>query len=170
MNDSDAFKLEHGRKVTLYDCHRRFLPSNHPFRSDKRSFLKGKLVRKGPPKRKLKADITKIFDDLMEYENGEFKGYDEKHNWTHKNCLWELPYAKALILPHSIYLMHQEHNVVESITSMCLYVTGFTKDNMNTKKDLAALCDHPLLEAKSNAKGNLNRPHARYCLKPKERT
>jgi hypothetical protein len=29
-----------------------------------------------------------------------------------KSCLWELPYAKALILPHNIDLMHQEHNVV----------------------------------------------------------
>jgi hypothetical protein len=31
------------------------------------------------------------------------------------------------------------------------------------------LCDHPLLEAKSNAKGNLSRPRAPYYLKPKER-
>jgi hypothetical protein len=36
---------------------------------------------------------------------------------------------------------------------MCLDVTDFMKDNMNVRKDLAALCDHPLLEAKPNAKG-----------------
>jgi hypothetical protein len=50
MEDSNAFRLEHGRKVSLFDCHRRFFPSNHPFRSDRQSFLKGKTVRKGPPK------------------------------------------------------------------------------------------------------------------------
>jgi hypothetical protein len=58
---------------------------------------------------------------------------------------------------------------VESIMNICLDVIGFTKDNMNTRKDLAALCDCPLLEAKINAKGNLSRPRAPYCLKLAER-
>jgi hypothetical protein len=53
--------------------------------------------------------------------------------------------------------------------SICLDVTGFSKDNMNVRKALASLCDHPLLEAKTNAKRNLNRPKAPYCLKPTER-
>jgi hypothetical protein len=50
MHDTDAFMLWHGKKVSLFNCHRRFLPSNHLFRNDTRSFLKGKPVRKGPPK------------------------------------------------------------------------------------------------------------------------
>jgi hypothetical protein len=64
--------------------------------------------------------------------------------------------------------MHQERNIAESIISMCLDVTGFMKDNMNVKKYLAALYDHPLLQAKTNAKWNLSRPRATYCLKPTE--
>jgi hypothetical protein len=47
----------------------------------------------------------------------------------------------------------------------CLGVTSFTKDNMNPRKDLAALCDCPSLEAKLNARGNLKRPKTPYCLK-----
>jgi hypothetical protein len=82
-----AFMLVHGRKVTFFDCHRKFLPLNHPFMSDSWLFLKGKTIRKGPPKRKLGADIMKIHDDLKEYANGQLKGYSEKHNWTHKSCL-----------------------------------------------------------------------------------
>jgi hypothetical protein len=58
---------------------------------------------------------------------------------------------------------------VESIMSMCLNIISLTKDNMNARKDLAALCDHPLLEAKTNAKGNMSRPMTPYCLKPTER-
>jgi hypothetical protein len=50
MDESNAFRLEHDRKVTFFDCHRRFLPLSHVFRGDKQSFLKGKTVRKGPPK------------------------------------------------------------------------------------------------------------------------
>jgi hypothetical protein len=65
--------------------------------------------------------------------------------------------------------MHQERNVVESIISMCFDVIGFSKDNVNTKKDSSALCNRPSLEPKRNAKGNLKRPRAAYCLKAVER-
>jgi hypothetical protein len=58
---------------------------------------------------------------------------------------------------------------VESIISMCLDVTDFSKDNINVRKDLAAVYDHPFLEVKTNAKGNLTRPWAPYYLKPAER-
>jgi hypothetical protein len=47
---------------------------------------------------------------------------------------------------------------VESIINMCLDVTGFQKDNVNEKKDLAALCNRPSLETKRNIKVNLKRP------------
>jgi hypothetical protein len=64
--------------------------------------------------------------------------------------------------------MHQEQNVAESIMSICLDVISFMKDNMNARKDLAALCDRSLLEAKTNARGKLSRPRAPYCLRPIE--
>jgi hypothetical protein len=50
MDDTNAFRLQHNKKVSFFDCHRRFLPSNHSFRNDTRSFLKGKTFRKGPLK------------------------------------------------------------------------------------------------------------------------
>jgi hypothetical protein len=52
---------------------------------------------------------------------------------------------------------------------MCFDVTDFSKDNINVSKDLAALCNCPSLEARRNAKGNLTRPRAPYCLKLAER-
>jgi hypothetical protein len=155
MDESVAFRLQHGRKVSLFNCRRRCLPLSHEFRGDKESFQKGKIVRKGPPKRKLGGDIMKIISKPKESQNGGFKGYDEKHNWTHKNYLWELTFAKALILPHNIELMHLECNIVEGIISMCFDVIGFSKDNVNARKDLVALCNRPLLETKRNAKGSL---------------
>jgi hypothetical protein len=110
-----------------------------------------------------------MLGELKESQNGGFEGYDKRHNWTHKSCLWELPYAKALVLPHNIDLMHQERNIVKSIISMCFNATSFLKGNVNARKDLAALCNHPSLEPKINAKGNLKRPQAPYCLKSTER-
>jgi hypothetical protein len=60
---------------------------SHAFRGDKRLVLKDKVVRKGPPKSELGADIMKMLYDLKESENDGFKGYGEKYNWTHKSCL-----------------------------------------------------------------------------------
>jgi hypothetical protein len=80
MDDTDAFRLQHGKKVSFFNCHRRFLLSNHSFRNDTRSFLKDKTIRKGPPKRKFGVDIIKEIDDLKESENGVFEGYSENHN------------------------------------------------------------------------------------------
>jgi hypothetical protein len=40
IDESDAFMLQHGRKVSLFDCHRRFLHLSHEFRGDKESFQK----------------------------------------------------------------------------------------------------------------------------------
>jgi hypothetical protein len=80
MDDFDAYMLEHGKKVTFFDCHRRFLPLSHPFRGDRKSFTKGKIARKGPPKRKLRADITQMLGDLKDSRNGKFEGYGENHN------------------------------------------------------------------------------------------
>jgi hypothetical protein len=53
--------------------------------------------------------------------------------------------------------------------NMCLDVTDFMKDNVNARKDLAALFDHPVPEAKLNVRGKLRRPKAPYCLKLTER-
>jgi hypothetical protein len=58
MDDSDAYMLQHDKKVNFFDCHRRFLPLSHHDRGDKKSFTKGKTVRKVPPKRKLGVDIV----------------------------------------------------------------------------------------------------------------
>jgi hypothetical protein len=49
--------------------------------------LKGKTIRKVPPKAKLGADIIERINDLKESENGVFDSYGENHNWTYKNCL-----------------------------------------------------------------------------------
>jgi hypothetical protein len=80
MDGIDAFRLQHAEKVSFFDCHRIFLLSNHSFRNDTRSFLKGKTVRKGLPKQKFEVDITKTLDGLKESENSVFEGYGENHN------------------------------------------------------------------------------------------
>jgi hypothetical protein len=50
--------------------------------------------------------------------------------------------------------------------NMCLDVIGFMKDNVNARKHLADVYDRPNMEARLNARGNLRRTKAPYCLKP----
>ena len=169
MNDTDAFRLKHGGKVSFFDAHRRWTPFKHDFRNSLTAFRSGAKIRNGPPKRQTAPQIMAWHACLKQGENDRFQGYGEDHNWTHISSIWELPYAKALIMPHNIDLMHQERNVAESIISTCFDVTDKTKDNMKARKDMAEICKRPMLELKVSDKGHESRPRADYCLKPDER-
>lgn len=169
MEDTDAFRLKHGQKYTFFDCHRRWLPSRHRFRSDTTSFRRGEKVHKGPPKRRTGEQISEWHGQLVESAEGGFVGYGTEHNWTHISSLWELPYAKHLILPYNIDLMHQERNVCESIISMVFDITDKTKDNVQARKDIADHCARPWLELKVSLNGKESRPRAPYCLRPDDR-
>jgi hypothetical protein len=83
---------------------------------DSDAFNKGNIILEGPPRRLSSPEITDMLDNLVLNKNGdEFIGYGEEHNWTHKWALWELLYAKVLILMYNIDVMHHERNFGESI-------------------------------------------------------
>jgi hypothetical protein len=94
-----------------------------------------------------------------------FQGYVKKHKWPHICALWELPYAKPLILMHNIDIMHQENNFCQDLINTCLDFLDKMKDNPKARMDLAEILDHPtqvLRENKGKQKTN-------NCLKPKQR-
>jgi hypothetical protein len=133
---------------------------------DSGAFKKDNIVLEGPPRRLSGLEIADMLNNLVLKENGdEFVGYRNEHNWTHKCALWELPYAKALILMHTIDVIDQEHIVGESILSTCMTFADKTKDNHKARNNLAQLCNQPSLELKSSG----GKPCASFCLKPKER-
>jgi hypothetical protein len=107
MMDTSCFRLKFGRKICYFDCHRHFLPLDHSFRLDRDAFKKDNIVIEGPPRCLSSPKIADMLNNLVLKENeDEFAGYGNEHNWTHKYALWELPYAKALILMHNIDIMH----------------------------------------------------------------
>jgi hypothetical protein len=71
----------------------------------------------------------------------------------------------VLILMHNIDVIHQEHNMGESIRSTCMGFPGKKKDNRKAQQDLAELCNRPSLELKVNG----GKPHTSFCLKPQQR-
>jgi hypothetical protein len=166
VKEISCFRLKFGGKISYFGCHRCFLPLDHKFRLDSDTFKKGNIVLEGPPRSLSGPKIADMLDNLVLNKEGNgFVGYGNDHNWTHKCALWELPYAKALILMHNIDVMHQEHDVGESILSTCMSFTDKTKDNHKARKDLALLCNQPSLELKSRGR----KPGAPFCLKARDR-
>ena len=110
-------------------------------------------------------EIAEELSKLFTNNAGDgFVGFGETHNWTHKCGLWELPYMRALILPHNIDVMHQERNVCVALFDTIMDFRGSTKDNFKARVDLAEICNRPTLELRENG----GRPCSKFSLKPNE--
>ncbi|KAL1210230.1 hypothetical protein V5N11_021813 [Cardamine amara subsp. amara] len=163
QDNSDAFWLQNGRKSSWFDCHRRFLPSNHPYRRNKRLFTKNKVINDGPPPSYDGTYILEQFSDFYVLEtrdcggNGHDRidGYGTAHNWHKKSIFWELPYWKDHILRHNLDVMHIEKNFFENIINTVLNVAGKTKDNLKSRLDLQQLCGREELYAMENGTGQV---------------
>jgi hypothetical protein len=166
MKETSCFCLKFGGKINYFYCHRCFLPLDHEFRLDSDTFKKGNIILEGSPRCLSGPEIADMLDNWVLDKEGDISvGFGNDHNWTHKCALWELSYAKALILMHNIDVMHQEHNVGESILSTCMSFADKTKDNHKARKDLALLCNRPSLDLKSHG----GKPRAPFCLKATDR-
>ncbi|CAH9111690.1 unnamed protein product [Cuscuta epithymum] len=146
MEKSNAFWLKNSRKPSYFDCHRRFLPQNHPYRKDKKSFLKGRVERDPPPPRltgyqilNRVQHIPSAIDEPLEYPYG----YKTDHKWTKKSIFWELPYWKYLLIRHNLDVMHIEKNVFDNIFNTVMNFKGRTKDGLSSRRDIALYCDRP---------------------------
>jgi len=81
-NDSDCFRLKFGGKISYFDCHRCFLPENHPFRFQRNAFRKDTIVTKSPPKRLSGPQIETMLHALKESEDdNRYVGFGIEHNW-----------------------------------------------------------------------------------------
>jgi hypothetical protein len=164
--DTDCFHLTYGGKIYYFDYRRSWLPPKHPFRMQNDSFRKDTIMKKVPPKRLNGTEIANNLEKLvLNKEGNEYQGFGVHHKWTHICGMWELPYAKTLILMHNIDVMHQEYNFVESIISTCMDITSKRKDNVKTRRNLVEICNRQIVElTKSGGK-----PRALFSLKFKDR-
>jgi hypothetical protein len=78
MKEISCFCLKFGGKISYFDCHRCFLPLDHPFRLDSDIFKKGNIILSGPPRRLSSLEIADMFDNLVLNKNGDhFVGYGD---------------------------------------------------------------------------------------------
>ncbi|XP_049382842.1 uncharacterized protein LOC125847219 [Solanum stenotomum] len=125
--------LKHSQKM-CYMNHRVFLPMDHPWRSNKRSF-NGKTEFRPPPPL-LKG--TDVFNSLQDFENvfGKKRKRSNDVPWKKRSIFFELPYWKHNLLRHNLDVMHIEKNIVDSILGTLLDISGKTKDHAKARYDL----------------------------------
>jgi hypothetical protein len=79
--DTNCFRLEFGKKICYFNCHRCFLPPDHTFRLKNNAFRKDTIVEKGPPRRQIGQGIIEELNNLKISDGGEeFEGYGKELN------------------------------------------------------------------------------------------
>ncbi|XP_073139031.1 uncharacterized protein [Henckelia pumila] len=132
-------RLKHCRKMS-YMGHRRFLPSNHPYRRQKKAFNGNQEFNTAP--RPLSGHEVLERVERINYRMGKFSGKlqskmgDGEQCWKKKSIFFELEYWKHLHVRHVLDVMHIEKNVCESVIGTLLDIPGKTKDGVAARLDL----------------------------------
>ena len=154
--------------------HRRFLPTDHPFRKLKKVF-NGKQEWNEPPTTLSGEEIFEMVENI-ETKFGKIKVKKRKRDdgdedvvkklFKKKSIFFTLEYWKHLLIRHVLDVMHIEKNVCENIYGTILHQTGKRKDGINARKDL----EHFQVRGKLvPEKNNKVLPPAPYTLSKKEK-
>lgn len=168
MDKMNADFLPHSKKPSWFDCHRCFLPEDHPFRKQRFNFTKGKEDHNEPPPRLSGDDMFEAVSRLPEnlwgkkYAKHQIQGFGVKHKWTKKSIFWELPYWKTNLIRHNLDVMHIEKNVFDNIFNTVMDFKA-TKDTAKSRLDMAEICKRPGLEL-FEQNGKTVKPKAQYVL------
>ncbi|XP_019256400.1 PREDICTED: uncharacterized protein LOC109234800 [Nicotiana attenuata] len=153
MENTDAFTLTKGGKQSWFDNHRKFLPLDHPYRNNRNSFRKNKVVRTHPPPIRSGDDILKEINELglkkvtelgADIVNGKISKFS---GWKKRSIFWDLPYWSTNLIRHNLDVMHIEKNFFENVFNTVMDVDGKTKDNAKSREDLKEFCRRPELHA-----------------------
>ena len=63
----------------------------------------------------------------------------ERNIWKKRSIFFDLPYWHSHDVRHSIYVMHVEKNVCDSVISILLHICVQSKDGINARLDLAKM-------------------------------
>ncbi|XP_058731844.1 uncharacterized protein LOC131603526 isoform X1 [Vicia villosa] len=172
MGSTDSFTLRYGGKSCWFDCHRRFLPMDHPFRKSKKRFSKNKIKKKKPPYMFTGHDVWEAVRDFPKVTDSDwatkFPGYGKQHNWIKRSIFWDLPYWKDNLLRHNLDVMHIEKNVFDNVFYTVMNDPAKTKDNEKARLDLPLNCLRGDLEMVTLPNGKMAKPKAKFSLTSEE--
>ncbi|KAL4582967.1 hypothetical protein LXL04_007530 [Taraxacum kok-saghyz] len=168
-NYSQTISLPNGKKVSWFDCHRKFLKPDHPFRKNKTKFRKNHIEKSGPPPimngTEILSEIEACGFVKVTEVNAEdiYKACIKRHKcgWRKRSIFWDFPYWKTNLIRHNLDVMHIEKNVFENFFFTIMDVKKKTKDNAFARDDMKVFCNRKSLE-KNEATGKY--PQAPYAL------
>ncbi|XP_019233202.1 PREDICTED: uncharacterized protein LOC109213820 [Nicotiana attenuata] len=168
--DTCSQYLKHSHKM-CYLGHRRFLPPDHPFRKDKRSF-DGKEEHRPAP---TSLSGVKVFEELLEFNNVFGKGKkkrlrNNKSPWKKRSIFFELPYWVHNKLRHNLDVMHIEKNICDSLIGTFLEIDGKSKDHVNSRYDLQEIGIRKELQPREDDNGTLSLAQACFSMSPEEKS
>ena len=131
--------------------HRRFLPTDHRFQCDKRSFDGNEEHRAVPKQLSVEDALHQLHgmehiilgnaskNKMLTKKKKKREHAKLEHNWKKKSIFFQLPYWNILILHHNLDAMHIEKNICDSIVGTLLSIDDKLKDNMNSHLDLQSM-------------------------------
>ncbi|KAL3358675.1 hypothetical protein AABB24_015666 [Solanum stoloniferum] len=167
MDETKAFSLKNGRKVSWFDCNQQFLPLNHEFRRNDNIFYKGREEKSRPPPKLTGEQVwekIKGFPKITEFGPCNCYGYGKSNNWTKRSIFWDLPYWKTNLVRHNLDVMHIEKNVFDNIFHTIMDNSERTKDNEKARMDLKEYCRRSDLHLQQNAYGRWIKSKAKFTL------
>ncbi|GJX21699.1 hypothetical protein Tco_0226144 [Tanacetum coccineum] len=87
LDNTKAFSLSNGRKVSWFDCHRQFLPERHPFRRNKNDFIKNRIELSPSPLILTGTEVINQIDDFSLKKVTEIGGVESNASLS-KSCGW----------------------------------------------------------------------------------
>lgn len=125
-------RLRHGSK-TCYMGHRRFLPSDHSWRKNRKDF-DNTIEKRGTPRRPSGDEVVNELQGLREIIHGKkekkqvIPGFGNTHNWNKHSIFFRLPYWKILLLSYNLDVMHIEKNILDNVVGTMMNIDGKIKD------------------------------------------
>ena len=133
-DETDSIYLKHCKKC-VYMGHRRFLPTDHPLRTEGKHFKGEPETRPKPLFRNGKRVFSMIKDVKVVFGKGPgsqpVPKDDQGHvpMWKKKSILWNLPYWQVLQVRNAIDVMHLSKNLCVNLLGF-LGVYGKSKDTL----------------------------------------
>jgi hypothetical protein len=165
--------LKNGCKF-CYMGHRRYLPTEHLWRLNRRTF-DGTEEFDSAPNVPCGAEILQQLDGVaFRDENASKKKKRKKRKtgaassddvlWKKKSIFFRLPYWKDNLLRHNLDGMHIKKNVMDNILGTILNIKGKTKDNLAAWLDLQEMGLRPKLHLFTAANGKTYIPAACHTV------
>jgi len=172
MHSTRSKYLKNGKKF-CYMGHKRYLPTEHLWRLNRRTFDRTKELEcasnvpfgdeilqqldgiafgdedVGKKKRKKRKTGARSSDDVV---------------WKKKSIFFKLLYWKDNLLRHNLDVMHIEKNVMDNILGTILDIKGKTKDNLVARLDLQEMGLRPKLHPFTAANGKTYIPAACHTM------